>query len=112
MGFGLGAAPFFSNFYGAVTDLASVVTECEKDQEDIAAFELAQTLVPAGVAVMALGVIASIAALAVDNKIIAIVGGAVGLVALVTVQAAPVYAAIGGECELGEICYESGMANP
>jgi len=104
-------------FYEEDTTLASAVQECKDDDEDARRIELAQKLVPAGAGCTGLGLLLALLGLFTQKKAVLCLGGVMGLgacalilSALLLVQGAPVYQAVGEPCDPDEVCYESGLA--
>jgi len=94
----------------------AVLLDCEEGNEDIEAIEFAQLMCPIGVSLAGVAVACGLAFTFVrspkDARIGPIVAGLIGLIGsvifaagLLKVQAAPVYAKIGVECDPADTCY-------
>lgn len=93
--------------------------ECKADEDDLEAVTKAQTLGPAGAALVVVGALVAIVAVVKPIKGVAacagvfcLVGVVLNLVALLGVYNAPVYSVVGtsGTPEKGEVVYESGAS--
>jgi len=101
----------------AETDFfAAVEKKCDDDALDIEAISNAQTMGPAGTALLFVGAVAGIVTIVKPNKILAVVSAVlclagVGLLvgALLGVYNAPVYSAVGGDTDPYDVKYASGV---
>jgi len=98
--------------------IGQLLAKCNDQEEDLAAIEQAQILLPggaaaAGVAALLLfvAVATAKAPLVLAGGFTGIVGGVVTLVALLGVRNAPVYANVGEEVAAGEIEYKAGLGS-
>lgn len=106
------------NNTGTVYDTEIYITKCNNQLEDQDAVEKAQILVPIGTAVTLLGALVLFFGVAKLSKkalyagsLLGVIGAVLGLVALLGVKGAPVFALVGKPVSLYDITYNSGTGS-